>query len=1247
MDLLDAVGGPSYEPTSFALSSKTKVAAAATRSTIKNKATNKDVLLELGFDELAALEPDEDSQRSLSDEDDSDDYDVNIDEESEEEPGTLGKKEAAQLASLRKDLEDARAEAAELREAERQANAAVEAAREGARRQLSLMKAQMDNASKQKDGTIRDLEYEVKEREAEVEKNAQTARELAAAERENTTLNEQLTALRKQVILYESEGLQKSSPVDLTDKTMRRIKRSDSLTNLYEAFQKLSGCTGEWEDKLAFAQQCVEEREKAVIENKELSARVRKLRHEVKGLKAAHLNLGEEMRQHTEELQQELDTKCESFQGKMDRMKKRLHRKGQDKDLEEWDHLENEKEIVENALLEARKELNRVTLGTREVKVTLGQLQTENANLADEMTGYQARIKKAEKEAKEVKILQKRIDELEGIQELLETTQAKLKEEHTRNVKFAEDSQTQQDTIDQLTQDYNKLKSKSANTAARLSDELQQLTEEKAELEKGLVTERQKVATMAQQYDKDSKFGKQMESLKQEVQELTDRLAEEKATAANLRANVANLTQQNQEMTQTLGDFKHTADKGSMSLQQIRDELKAKEEQCATLEEQLQSERQRAKQLQKQLDELAEAHEEDRRKLDDRVAEAKRQAERDVVELKANYEKLLLQKEYLAHAIRALHAEVKAVKISSIEGTKKLLAQQRSIVPQIFTVAFQALQRTLARTNKRTMEALKKYNKEIRKNRVLYNQMQDLKGSIRVYSRVRPLTQEEMDGGAKMYITFPEDDQMVVTDKGVKKSFTFDRIFAPGSTQTDVFLDTAPLISSVLDGYNVCIFAYGQTGSGKTYTMEGPPNDRGVNFLALIELFKECKARANDFSAEIKVSLVEIYNEQVRDLLHSLAGPDKPDKLEIKQGEHGIYVPGLVSVPVACVEEVAKIMQIGSKNRSTGRTNANAHSSRSHALVMIEIATKNLVTHEVVRGKLTLVDLAGSERVSKSGATDERLLEAQNINRSLSALGDVIQGLVRKDAHIPYRNSKLTYLLADSLGGDSKTLMFVQINPHPESSNETVCSLQFASRVKNVELGPATRHVAGSTGGAELQRAKAKIKVLEEQLTQLAGGVTACFNGADDEDDFNATDAEAHADAFGACTADENAQLPSTPRSDGERSSEVVLEEGFLSVPDALVADSDDVSPAAVPARAASPTAKKAVGTAVKKVASPGVTSPRTAVTKKPATVVKKAATTSTTPPAGTASPSALKKTATLTKPASPATVLKKRPTVT
>jgi len=267
-------------------------------------------------------------------------------------------------------------------------------------------------------------------------------------------------------------------------------------------------------------------------------------------------------------------------------------------------------------------------------------------------------------------------------------------------------------------------------------------------------------------------------------------------------------------------------------------------------------------------------------------------------------------------------------------------------------------------------------------------------------------------------------------------------------------------VTSVLDGYNVCIFAYGQTGSGKTYTMTGPDDNRGVNTRALEELFGQSHKREAEISDSISVSILEIYCEQIRDLLAEEVGVER---LEVRQGERGNYVPNLTTVPVSEIGQVLELLALADRNRSTAATNMNEHSSRSHLMLSITIKSVNRITGQMSYGKLHLVDLAGSERISKSGATGQALKEAQAINKSLSALGDVIMSRAQKSAHVPYRNSTLTHLLQDSLSGDSKTLMFVCISPVLYNAEETFCSLNFAARVRTVELGKATKHVVTTT----------------------------------------------------------------------------------------------------------------------------------------------------------------------------------------
>ncbi|EPZ33429.1 Kinesin, motor region domain-containing protein [Rozella allomycis CSF55] len=267
-----------------------------------------------------------------------------------------------------------------------------------------------------------------------------------------------------------------------------------------------------------------------------------------------------------------------------------------------------------------------------------------------------------------------------------------------------------------------------------------------------------------------------------------------------------------------------------------------------------------------------------------------------------------------------------------------------------------------------------------------------------------------------------------------------------------------PIIESVLAGYNGTIFAYGQTGTGKTHTMEGDKDDesmRGVIPNAIIHIFNYINENAATGSKFlVRASFLEIYNEDVYDLL-----ANQETKLELRErSDIGVYVKNLSSFVVNSVEEMYKLMTVGNRNRSVGSTMMNARSSRSHSIftITVEMSFKNADGQEHIKvGKLNLVDLAGSERQSKTGATGERLKEATRINLSLSALGNVISALVDgRSKHIPYRDSKLTRLLQDSLGGNSKTLMIATLSPASYNYDETLSTLRYASRAKNIKNKP-------------------------------------------------------------------------------------------------------------------------------------------------------------------------------------------------
>uniref|UniRef100_A0A1D1YMM2 Kinesin-4 n=1 Tax=Anthurium amnicola TaxID=1678845 RepID=A0A1D1YMM2_9ARAE len=371
------------------------------------------------------------------------------------------------------------------------------------------------------------------------------------------------------------------------------------------------------------------------------------------------------------------------------------------------------------------------------------------------------------------------------------------------------------------------------------------------------------------------------------------------------------------------------------------------------------------------------------------------------------------------------------------------------------------------------------YHTLLEENRKLYNEVQDLKGSIRVYCRVRPFVPGQQSSVGT--IGHVDDGNIAIINpsnygKEGCRSFTFNKVFGPSATQDEVYLDTQPLIRSVLDGYNVCIFAYGQTGSGKTYTMTGPKDiteeSRGVNYRALSDLFYLSEHRTDTFCYDIAVQMIEIYNEQVRDLL---ASDGLNRKLEIRNSsQKGLNVPDANLVPVASTAEVIELMNIGQRNRAVGATALNDRSSRSHSCLTVHVQGRAIASGTIFRGCMHLVDLAGSERVDKSEVKGERLKEAQHINKSLSALGDVIAALAQKSTHVPYRNSKLTQLLQDSLGGQAKTLMFVHISPEPDAIGETISTLKFAERVSTVELG-----------AARLNKESGEIKDLKEQIACL------------------------------------------------------------------------------------------------------------------------------------------------------------------
>ncbi|XP_044761905.1 kinesin-like protein Klp68D [Coccinella septempunctata] len=383
--------------------------------------------------------------------------------------------------------------------------------------------------------------------------------------------------------------------------------------------------------------------------------------------------------------------------------------------------------------------------------------------------------------------------------------------------------------------------------------------------------------------------------------------------------------------------------------------------------------------------------------------------------------------------------------------------------------------------------------------------------AVQVVVRCRPMSQKEDQAECLAIIkTYPSRGVIEVQNPKARsenertKLFTFDAVYDWHSTQQSLYDETVrPLVSSVLEGYNGCVFAYGQTGTGKTYTMEGTKeveDGQGVIPRAFEQIWAHIN-RTTGVEFLVTVRYLEIYMEEIRDLLKTKHS--KPLELREDNGQ-GVYVTHLHSQTCKSEADMFKAMRIGNLNRTTGATNMNEHSSRSHAIFQIVIEMAEEHSKSVKVGKLNLIDLAGSERQAKTGATGDRLREATKINKALSSLGNVIYALAENSAHIPYRDSKLTRLLQDSLGGNSKTIMIANIGPANTNYEETIVTLRYAYRAKSIKNQPIKNEDIKNTKLLELQEEIERLKRLIEEKNrgiELTGQIEYEVSSEDDDDD--------------------------------------------------------------------------------------------------------------------------------------------------
>ncbi|XP_011490282.1 kinesin-like protein KIF3C [Oryzias latipes] len=362
--------------------------------------------------------------------------------------------------------------------------------------------------------------------------------------------------------------------------------------------------------------------------------------------------------------------------------------------------------------------------------------------------------------------------------------------------------------------------------------------------------------------------------------------------------------------------------------------------------------------------------------------------------------------------------------------------------------------------------------------------------SVKVVVRCRPLNRKEESSGPVGGIVQMDLrlGQVILRNPRAspsepQKTFTFDAVYDGNSKQRDLYDESVrPLIDSVLAGFNGTIFAYGQTGTGKTYTMQGAwldPEKRGVIPNAFDHIFTHISRSQSDKQYLVRASYLEIYREEIRDLLDPNHSTTRG--LDLRESpETGVYVQDLTSCVCKSIKEIEEVMNVGNQTRVVGATDMNEHSSRSHALFLItvECSQPGPDGRKHIRvGRLNLVDLAGSERQAKTGVHGERLKEAAKINLSLSALGNVISALADgRSGHVPYRDSKLTRLLQDSLGGNAKTVMVATLGPAPAHYDETLTTLRYANRAKNIQNQPKVNEDPKDALLREFQKEIARLK---------------------------------------------------------------------------------------------------------------------------------------------------------------------------
>ncbi|CAG9461520.1 unnamed protein product [Pedinophyceae sp. YPF-701] len=476
------------------------------------------------------------------------------------------------------------------------------------------------------------------------------------------------------------------------------------------------------------------------------------------------------------------------------------------------------------------------------------------------------------------------------------------------------------------------------------------------------------------------------------------------------------------------------------------------------------------------------------------VEEKRDRIAKELAQAKEKIARLEMEVEEKEAAMESAMVQLRSEKEAMHSQLSVLRAQMETIAPKLESV--EALEREAAecrsaadRATARLAGMEGEYKRETMMRKQLHNQLRELKGNIRVLARVRPVL--PFDGELKGHACGPLDEYTV----GIRvprgegdfqeRKYEFDHCFDGAASQEEVFSEAQALVQSALDGYNVCVFCYGQTGSGKTHTIFGTEGNLGILPRAIEDLFSRPGVTAT-------VTMLELYMDNLVDLMGDRRsaqdlGKTRAAELKIARGAGGlIEVQGAVKQEVASAAEASGLLKKGIALRSTASTKKNDRSSRSHMIFSMVVEAYDQVQGTRARSRMSFIDLAGSERVAKSGSIndEQRLKEATAINKSLSALADVVSALTKGESFVPYRNHKLTQLMSDSLGGSAKTLMVVNLSPLEADAGETKLSLDYASRVKLVRNNASRSFETRETARLE--------KIIDELTMELE-----MYRGAD------------------------------------------------------------------------------------------------------------------------------------------------------